>query len=141
MELEFSRIKLEKIPLGMTAAKYISSMPKGTRFCDAKVLDALTLNNVRANQDTNPKETRRLIARLGTGTGPIYFLGTVFNGVDGRELVGVLDRSPEASALRFVIPVTEPITCLGFPFLADTNRFFHGQKFFPSDNYAAVYTD
>lgn len=141
MELEFSRIKLEKIPFGMTAAEYKAAMPKDTRFCDAKVLDALTLNNVKVNRDTNPKKTRKLIARLGTGTGPIYFLGTLFEDARGRELVGVLDRSPEASAFRFVVPAQEPITCLGLPFLADTLQFLHGKTLAPSDNFAAVYID
>lgn len=127
MEFDFSRIKLLEIPFGMSGADYKSSASQNTRFCDAKVLDAFSFGNTKENRLINPRVTRKLIAQLGGGVGPVYFFGTTFSVSDeGKEAVAVLNRG-SLPALRYLVRLEEPITCLEFQ---------------PSPvNFAAVYVD
>lgn len=112
MEFDFSRIRLLEIPFGMKGVDYKSSAPQNMRFCDAQVLDAFTFGNTKKNRLIDPQTTRKLIALLGEGTGPVYFFGTTFSvGGEEKEAVAVLNRG-SLPALRYLVRMEEQITCL-----------------------------
>jgi hypothetical protein len=113
MNMTLSRIRLIDIPFGLSVDEFSVMSPFRAQFCDAKVLDALIFGNPNNNEQTvvDRKITKKLIAQLGEGTGPIYFLGTTFTVNEKEEGVAILNRGT-LPAIRYLIRTKQPITSL-----------------------------
>lgn len=111
--IPLSRIGLIEIPFGLTVDEWRAMAAGRVKFCDAKVLDALIFGKAKNNElrASDMEITKKLIAQLGEGTGPVYFLGTTFAINREEEGVAILNRGG-LSSLRYLIRTKEPVTAL-----------------------------